>query len=262
MKTKRFMGQHFLVSEMIRGKILETVSKEIAGANSILEIGPGRGAITEGLSKLGKPLAVVEKDVKFVERMKEKYPAIAVIEADAAEFDIASLDPEMLPVSVVGNLPYYAATDIILNLLSAPSKISAAHFMVQHEVALKFSSDVGDEYYSKYSIWTKAFCKTKVDFKVAPRSFSPPPKVLSAVMTFKPLREPLVNEKDCREFYRFCSKMFLHPRKKLVSNFEGNEKQIALKIMAENCVKEEARPGAIPAGIFNQLFGILHERKN
>lgn len=262
MKTKRFMGQHFLVSEKIRGMILETASKEIAGANSILEIGPGRGAITEGLSKLGKPLAVVEKDIKFVEKMKEKYPAIAVIEADAAEFDIGSLDPAMLPVSVVGNLPYYAATDIILNLLSAPSKITAAHFMVQHEVALKFSSDAGDEYYSKYSIWAKAFYKTKVDFKVAPRSFSPPPKVLSAVMTFKPLKEPLVEEKDSREFYRFCSRMFLHPRKKLVSSFEGEEKLKALKVITENGVKEDARPGAIPAEIFKQLFGIIPDLKD
>jgi len=244
---------------MIRGKTLETVSKDVPGANSILEIGPGRGAITEGLSKLGKPLAVVEKDIKFVEKMKEKYPAIAVIEADAAEFDIGSLDLSMLPVSVVGNLPYYAATDIILNLLSAPSKITAAHFMVQHEVALKFSSDAGDEYYSKYSIWAKAFYKTKVDFKVAPRSFSPPPKVLSAVMTFKPLKEPLVEEKDSREFYRFCSRMFLHPRKKLVSSFEGVEKELALTLLHGSGLKEDSRPGEISAEIFARLFAAVHK---
>ncbi len=260
MKTKRFMGQHFLVSEKIRGMILETVSKDVVGANSILEIGPGRGAITEGISKLDKPLLVVEKDIKFVDKMKEKYPAIAVIEADAAEFDISSLDPALLPVSVVGNLPYYAATDIILNLLSAPSKIRAAHFMVQHEVALKFSSDVGDEYYSKYSIWTKAFYKTRIDFKVAPRSFNPPPKVLSAVMTFTPLKEFFVDENDSREFYRFCSKMFLHPRKKFLSNFEGEQRQVALKILAGHDIKEDARPGTVPAGICKTLFGFLHER--
>ena len=137
MKTKRFMGQHFLISEKIRGMIIDTVSKELSGAASILEIGPGRGAITEGLSGLGRPLILVEKDPKLAGRLGEQYPQASVVEADAAEFDITSLDPALLPVSVVGNLPYYAATDIMLNLLSAPSKIRAAHFMVQHEVAQK-----------------------------------------------------------------------------------------------------------------------------
>lgn len=251
------MGQHFLVSEKIRGMIIETVSKDLSGAASILEIGPGRGAITEGLSGLGKPLILIEKDPKLAGRLGEQYPQASVVEADAAEFDIASLDPGLLPVSIVGNLPYYAATDIMLNLLSAPSKISAAHFMVQHEVALKFSSDVGEEYYSKYSIWTKAFYKTKVDFKVAPRSFSPPPKVLSAVMTFTPFKEPLVDEKESREFYRFCSRMFLHPRKKFISNFEGEERDRAEAALKRRDIKEDARPGTIPAEIVRELFGIL-----
>lgn len=238
---------------------METVSKDVAGANSILEIGPGRGAITEGLSRLGKPLLLVEKDPKLAGRLGEQYPRVSVVEADAAEFDITSLDPGLLPVSIVGNLPYYAATDIMLNLLSAPSKISAAHFMVQHEVALKFSSDVGGEYYSKYSIWTKAFYKTKVDFKVAPRSFSPPPKVLSAVMTFTPLKEFFVDENDSREFYRFCSKMFLHPRKKFISNFDGTERTRAESVLEKSGINKDTRPGEVKADVFVELFGMIGE---
>jgi 16S rRNA (adenine1518-N6/adenine1519-N6)-dimethyltransferase len=261
MKTKRFLAQHFLVSKMIKEKIIDTVRPFLSQANSILEIGPGRGAITEGLSSLDKPLIVIEKDKKFVERLPEKYKGITVIEDDAAEFNLDKIEAEMLPTVIVGNLPYYAATDIILNILSSPSKFISAHFMVQHEVSLKFSTKMGEEYYSKYSIWSKAFFKTKVDFKVGKSSFMPPPKVLSAFMTFTPLKQALVDEKDSRDFYRFCSKLFLHPRKKFISNCEEKDKALAESLMTKYGIREDERPVNIPMELCAELFEMIGKRQ-
>jgi 16S rRNA (adenine1518-N6/adenine1519-N6)-dimethyltransferase len=241
--------------------ILETIKDHLLPAESILEIGPGRGSITEGLSGLGKPLFAVEKDKKYVERMAEKFEQITVIEADAADFDLSTLDQKMLPAMIAGNLPYYAATDIILNLLSVPSGISSAHFMVQHEVAMKFSSDAGDEFYSKYGIWAKTFYEVKYDFKVSRKAFKPPPKVLSAFMTFKPLIDPLIDEANSREFYRFCSRLFLHPRKKFISNLDGESKAVAESLMNQRGIREDERPANIPMQIFVELFRQIGEKK-
>lgn len=221
MKNKRFLGQHFLNSEKIKYKILGTIEKYEMLCNSILEIGPGKGAITEKLINLNKPVFAVEKDNNLSLLLKKKYSKLTLFECDARSFEISKIESNNLPVLVIGNLPYYAAKDIILNLLSNPSKISSAHFTLQKEVALKFSSSVGEKYYSKYSIWANTFYNTIIEFEIKRGAFSPPPKVLSSFMTFVPKIHPALIETESLKFFSFLEKVFWHKRKKFISNLQN-----------------------------------------
>lgn len=218
MKNKRFLGQHFLISKKIKDKICDTVSGYLHLCKSILEIGPGDGALTEYLLKFNKPLFAIEKDPNLVKILKEKYRNLILFEEDARTFNLDHIDKKFFPIQIVGNLPYYAATEIILNFLFHPSKISSSHFTVQKEVAKKFSSKTNEEYYSKYSVWTNLFYETKKEFDIKSGAFSPPPKVLSSFITFIPREEGILREKDAVNFFNFVENIFIHQRKKVFSN--------------------------------------------
>ncbi|MCX7829481.1 MAG: 16S rRNA (adenine(1518)-N(6)/adenine(1519)-N(6))-dimethyltransferase RsmA [Acidobacteria bacterium] len=220
MKNKRFLGQHFLISTKIKEKILSIIKRYLPMCNSILEIGPGEGAITEFLAHLNKPLFAVEKDSRLIRQLKEKNQEITLFEEDARIFKIETIEEKFFPVMVVGNLPYYAGTEIILNLLSNPSKISSAHFTIQKEVAMKFSSKVSEEYYSKYSVWADAFYDTKIDFHIGKGAFSPPPKVVSSFLTFVPKKDFSLSEFDSLVFFDFVQRIFHYPRKTFLSNLQ------------------------------------------
>lgn len=219
MKNKRFLGQHFLISKIIKEKICDIVNEYLHLCNSLLEIGSGDGAITESLLKFNKPLFAIEKDPNLVKILKEKYRNLILFKEDARTFNLDQIDKKFFPIQVVGNLPYYAATEIILNILFHPSKISSSHFTVQKEVAKKFSSKTNEEYYSKYSVWTAVFYETKKEFDIKSGAFSPPPKVLSSFITFIPREEGILREKDAAKFFNFVENIFIHQRKKVLSIF-------------------------------------------
>lgn len=250
-----------MVSEAIKEKINGVLKEHDKSARSALEIGPGNGAITDMVLDLGLPVTAIEKDESLAEGLGEKFKKLEVLSADAEEFDLSKIDAEMLPTMIVGNLPYYAATDIILNVLSLPSKISSAHFMVQREVALKFGSDAGEEYYSKYSVWAKAFYGVRIEFNVKQGAFSPPPKVLSAFISFIPLKAPLIDEEESAAFFKFCKEMFIHPRKKFLSNFEGEGRTVAEAFLEKYGVKKGARPAEISHECFAGLFSAKNDTK-
>ncbi|GEM_PF-352853 len=252
MKNKRFLGQHFLNSEKIKYKILDTVKKYERYCNSILEIGPGDGAITEELLCLNKPVFAVEKDKNLSLLLKKKYSNLNLFECDARSFEMSKIGSNFLPVLLIGNLPYYASTDIILNLLSNHSKISSAHFTIQKEVALKFSSPAGEKYYSKYSVWAEIFYNTLIEFEIKRGAFSPPPKVLSSFITFIPEKQPCITEFDSLSFFLFVEKLFQHPRKKIKTLFE--KFGINNKLVDFDRSILDSRAKELPASIFAQLF--------
>lgn len=244
-----------MISQNVKEKIFETVNRYALRCKSILEIGPGKGAITEPLLRLDKPVFAVEKDNLLSIKLKEKYNNLTLLEEDARSFSLDSIKKNFYPIMLVGNLPYYAATDIILNLLSNPSKISSAHFTIQKEVALKFSSLVGQKYYSKYSVWAYCYYDSKIEFSIGKGCFYPPPKVVSSFLTFIPRENFELNESDSLNFFSFIEKIFQHQRKKIVPLIE--------KMGSDDCASfldnRNARAKDIAAEKYAQIYKNLQK---
>jgi 16S rRNA (adenine1518-N6/adenine1519-N6)-dimethyltransferase len=213
---KRF-GQHFLHDQNIIDRILQSISPQ-AGEN-LVEIGPGQGALTWPLLKRCNRLIAVELDrdlVPMLESQSKRYGDLEVINADILEFELASLGPGG-KYRLVGNLPYNISTPLMFHLLESVKQIQDMHFMVQKEVALRIAAGPGDANYGRLSVMLQYRCACQYLFDVPPASFSPPPKVDSAVIRLTPLAAP---EHDIGDHGRFAAivQAAFGQRRKTISN--------------------------------------------
>ncbi|EGB13730.1 dimethyladenosine transferase [Pseudodesulfovibrio mercurii] len=183
-RAKKSLGQNFLTDRNICRKIVDALAPT-PGA-SIIEIGPGQGALTEHLVETGARLRVVEMDDDLADRLEERWPDLEVIRADALKFPWAELNAEG-PVRIIGNLPYNVGSKLIWDIVSRVETLERAVFMVQHEVALRLTAEPGSKAYGGLTAWVRNFSDTRYLFKVPPTVFRPRPKVDSAVVRFDPL---------------------------------------------------------------------------
>ncbi|MDR2161423.1 MAG: 16S rRNA (adenine(1518)-N(6)/adenine(1519)-N(6))-dimethyltransferase RsmA [Desulfovibrio sp.] len=179
------MGQNFLQDANIAGKIVRAL--EIQPADSILEIGPGAGALTGiVLEQTPARLVLVEKDRHWAgERMRAGEGKVSVVLADALLFPWERFHK---PWKFLGNLPYNVASPLIWNLLSLASGLTKAVFMVQKEVGVRLAAGPGEDAYGALSVWVQSFSRPRLEFFVPPQVFFPRPKVDSAVLSFVPAR--------------------------------------------------------------------------
>ena len=259
MLAKKSLGQHFLISETVVDAILKACAAEAGRAAAILEIGPGRGALTGGLAALGKPFFAVEKDYDLVAQITDRFSGLHVALGDARELDLAHIASEtkLAPWLVVGNLPYNAGTDILRRIVSAAGVCSACVVMLQREVAWKFCATAATEGYGPLSAWTAAWWTGEVLFTVPPGAFQPPPKVTSAVCRFTPRTERGLMEGESGRYWTFLRKAFAQPRKTLAGNLASSE---GPKCFWEGHLRDlgiptVARPAQIPPDVFENLFG-------
>ena len=249
-RAKKSLGQHFLVSEPVIGRIADTcrfLSKESAG---VVEVGPGRGALTRRLSHLGKPLALVELDGALAEDLRERFPTAEVHEADARAFDWCSLARRsgLHPWLLAGNLPYNAGTQILWRVLFRRDTFSGAVVMLQVEVARKFCAGAGEEGYGPYAAWADPWLERRILFTVKPGAFRPQPKVTSAVCSFAPRREIAASTGIMPVYWNFVSTAFAQPRKTLLSNLAGLGEGRSAWAARLDAVKlaPTVRPGQVP----------------
>jgi len=213
---KRF-GQHFLHDQDIIERILRSINPQ--ANENLVEIGPGQGALTYPLLKLCKKLIAIELDrdlIPVLNRESRRYGELEVINADILEFELASLDPQKT-YRLVGNLPYNISTPLMFHLLKSARQIEDMHFMVQKEVALRIVANPGDSNYGRLSVMLQYRCACQYLFDVAPGSFSPPPKVDSAVIRLTPLPAP---EHDIGDYAKFADIVLaaFGQRRKTISN--------------------------------------------
>lgn len=257
-RAKRSLGQNFLVSEPVLARIAETCRFLSAEAEGIVEVGPGRGALTERLAALQMPLWAVELDGELAAALSERHPAIRVSEADARTFDWCSLRriSGLHPWLLVGNLPYNAGTEILWQALLRRDTFRALVVMLQREVANKFCAGAGEEGYGPYAAWTHPWWDGQVLFSVKPGAFRPQPKVTSAVCAFTPRRSVELPSSHQNSYWAFIQRAFTHPRKTLASNLGGGGESRAYwdgRIRAL-CLEPLVRPGQVPAEKFVRLF--------
>ncbi|MBU0999228.1 ribosomal RNA small subunit methyltransferase A [Patescibacteria group bacterium] len=233
-KAKKSLGQNFLKSEMILRKIVE--AGEIKRKDVILEIGPGRGALTKQLLGSSDQVLAIEKDRELIEFLKEKFKKeiednppshkatdgqrkLILINEDILDFN---LKYKLLAKSykLIANIPYNITGAILKKFLTTENQPESMILMVQHEVATRILARNKKE--SILSISVKAYGEPKMVAKVDKRYFSPAPKVNSAIISIKNISHKIFKENDINEekFWEMVKAGFAHKRKKLSSNLK------------------------------------------
>lgn len=209
--ARQKLGQHFLAS----GRILERIARAACGdrVSLAVEIGPGRGALTEKLLEHADRVAAIELDPALAEHLRARFPQLTLLEANALEADWSQWGAGVL----TGNLPYYIATPLISRWLRNPGPLSPAVFLIQKEVAERITAQPGTRDYGYFSVECQYLAHTEFLFTVPPGAFQPPPKVDSAVVRLTPKPAP----DDADAFLRFASLCFRQKRKTLRNNLRG-----------------------------------------
>ncbi len=188
-KARKRFGQNFLIDHGIIREIVRAVHPH--KEDCIVEIGPGKGAITQLLADACNNLSVIELDRDLVPWLKvkfEQHPNFQLFQADALQFDFAQLVKDNQPIRIVGNLPYNISTPLIFHLLSYSTLVLDMHFMLQKEVVKRMAAQAGDSAYGRLGIMVQYYCEVENLFEVPPSSFDPAPKVDSAIVRLVPYK--------------------------------------------------------------------------
>ncbi|QIB49908.1 16S rRNA (adenine(1518)-N(6)/adenine(1519)-N(6))-dimethyltransferase RsmA [Pseudomonas sp. OIL-1] len=183
---KRF-GQNFLHDPGVINRIHRAIAPR-AGQH-LVEIGPGQGALTEGLVDSGARLDVVELDHDLHPILQARFghqPLFQLHKGDALKFDFSQLTANGVKLRVVGNLPYNISTPLMFHLLSQSECIADMHFMLQKEVVQRLAAGAGMNHYGRLGIMVQYHCQVEHLFDVGPGAFSPAPKVDSAIVRLTP----------------------------------------------------------------------------
>ncbi len=241
------LGQNFLVDDAARNAIVDALWD--VSARTIIEIGPGHGAITSLLAARCRRLIAIELDPALAAELRFRFraaPQVEVLEADVLDVDFAALVLPSETADVVGNLPYYITSPILMRLFAAGASglLARAVVMMQREVADRLSAAPGCREYGLLSATTQMNARVKTLFTLPPAAFSPPPEVHSTVLRleFAPrFRELGV---DAAGFDAFLRRCFAQKRKTLANNLRAAGQTGSRSYTADEL--RAAWPAAIP----------------
>ncbi len=211
---RKSLGQHFLNDRRILERIADAL--ELTGDETVIEIGPGRGSLSEILATRAARLVLIEVDRALAALLRERFagrPSVEVVEADVLTVDLARVAARS-DFKLVGNVPYYITTPILFHALRSPRPARAV-YLVQREVAERIVAAPGSEAYGALSVNVQAVARASLLFRVAAGAFHPPPKVESAVVRIDPRSAPVVAAEAEAAFRRFVQDAFGMRRKQL-----------------------------------------------
>ena len=267
------LGQHFLIDKSAAVRIVESLGD--LSQSTVLEIGPGRGALTSLLAKLARRLIAIELDRVLAAQLRMNFSLAAnveIIEGDILAIDLDNifgpkpgstrpgLNHEPVRVKVVGNLPYFITSDILLRLFEYRKYFDTVVLMVQREVADRLAAQPGKSDYGLLSATAQLYAKTEKLFTLPPAAFSPPPKVHSTIvrLTMGSRLESLQVPED--GFIRFLKLCFGQKRKTLWNNLKSEyNAQLLRSAMERAGVKPAVRAEALSlektAALYRALSG-------
>jgi len=270
-RRKPKLGQHYLANASAALRIVEALGD--VSQTTVLEIGPGRGALTSLLAQRARRLIAIELDRVLAAQLRMKFalaPNVEIIEADILAVDFDSLfaprpgstrpGMEIAPehVRVAGNLPYYITSDILLRLFAYRQYFESIVIMVQREVAERLAARPGGSEYGLLSATTQLYAKVENLFTLPPGAFSPPPKVESTVvrLTMSPRVESLRVPEE--SFINFLKQSFGQKRKTLWNNLKSQYQPDRLRAALDKSgVRADLRAEALTLEKSAALFRAL-----
>lgn len=273
--AKKSLGQNFLIDKAAIARIAESIPEETP---LLLEIGPGRGALSVELWKRAKVFCVLEKDDRFAEQIGATLFVHGsrnhhVFHADALEFEWDRLwrdtnQPPETPLTVAANLPYNVATEILFRLLSMHERIPRMTLMFQKEVAERIAARKGTKAYGGISVLAQNVYEVRVQQILKPGAFRPSPKVDSAVLEFVRRPSPqvsLANRRDKESFSLLVKAAFAHRRKTLENSLSLESGKLPWKSQGKAAVQAFLRESGIEGSrraetLSVEEYGKLFER--
>ena len=252
---RKSLGQHFLNDPRILGRIADAL--DLSGAEVVIEIGPGRGALTEVLLPRVRHLYAIEYDRALAEHLRRRYDGdarITVVEQDVLEVSLGELAGG--PYVVAGNVPYYITTPILFHGLTRP-RAERAVYLVQREVAERIVAPPGSRDYGALSANVQAVAGAELIFRVPAGAFRPPPKVESAVVRIVPRRDPAVRPEEEASFRTLVQGAFGFRRKQMRRVIRGLwdvDASVADDVLAKAGVDPTARPETLSPEQFARLL--------
>lgn len=266
MKAKKSFGQHFLVDETA---VQQIVAEARIGKNDlVVEISPGRGALTELLVASAGRVVAIEIDKDLCSLLRQQFSQAEnfnLIEADVQHVDLEQIVEEsgFSSAILVGNLPYHITGLLLRQILGARGKFRHAVIMVQREVARRITSPPGSKAYGVLTAVAQTSCVPGLLFDLPPSAFDPPPKVHSSVLRLEFDACPLFSIEDSGLFMKVVHAGFQQRRKMLKNTlrqlFGGNE-PLLNEILEEAGVDSSLRPEAVSIGQFEQIARGWHKR--
>jgi len=246
-RPKKKWGQNFLRNRSAVRRIVAAIEPE--PGETILEIGPGEGVLTEELMALGHPVRAIEIDPDLARKLRARFgDRLELTLGDATEVELPDT-----PLRAVGNLPYNVANPIIRRVVAHPA-CRRAVFMVQKEVADRIVAKPGDDAYGYFTLLVSLYADARLLLTLDPGSFHPRPKVRSAVVVFDPVRRELASDRDA--LIALLSASFRMRRKTLVNNligFRSLDRAGALAAMERAGIDAGARADELALEDFDRL---------
>jgi 16S rRNA (adenine1518-N6/adenine1519-N6)-dimethyltransferase len=259
--VRKSLGQHFLSDPRILSRIADALGP--VHETTVVEIGPGRGALTDILRERARKVIAVELDRALAALLRARYAGddrVSIVESDVLRVSLGALAGS--EYALVGNVPYYITTPIVFHALEPP-RPSRAVFLVQREVAERMTASPGRTEYGALTVNLHALARVQSLFTVPAGAFHPPPKVQSAVVRLDPLARPLVAEGREESFRTLVQSAFALRRKQMrrvVRSITGLDPSSAEEVLEESGIAPDVRPEALSPEQFAALDLALRTR--
>ena len=270
-KRKPKLGQNFLADHSAAKRIVDALGD--LSNRTVIEIGPGRGMLTDFLVRRSRKVIGIELDRVLAAQLRMRYATLKNIEILESDFvtvewtsmvgrrpgplhDLRPTQPET--VDIIGNLPYYVTSDIVLRILKDHESIGRAVIMVQREVADRISAEPGSRDYGLLSATAQLFARVENLFTLPPEAFDPPPEVYSSVirLTMSPRVAEL--QIDPKAFQAMLKLAFAQKRKTLANNLKGQYEDKAIRsALKEAGVRPDARAEGLPLDRMAAIYRAL-----
>jgi 16S rRNA (adenine1518-N6/adenine1519-N6)-dimethyltransferase len=251
-------GQHFLSDKRILGAIVDALGPSTA--DTVVEVGAGRGSLTDILVERSGRIIAIEIDRALAENLGDRYrsrPNVRVVQRDILETDLHALAGS--DFLLIGNVPYYITTPIVFKALEAPIPRRSV-FLVQREVAERMAATADTEAYGALSVNVAVVAEVENVMTVPAGAFQPPPKVESAVVRIIPRAKPLVEVESLPAFRTFVQAAFGLRRKQMVRvlrTVKAISPYDAGRLLEKAGIDAAARPEVITPEAFARLFGLV-----
>jgi len=248
---KARLGQNFLVDQSAARSIVDALGD--IGGSTVVEIGPGRGALTRALAERAGQVIAVELDEALALELRKTYAEntrVKIVQDNFLKLRIADLLAQFREsgprVNVVGNIPYYITSDILLHLFEQHDSIDSAVLMVQKEVGDRLAAQPGSRDYGLLTVTAQLFADIERLLTLPPGAFSPPPQVYSSVLRLRISTKADRLGVEAEKFLDFCKLAFAQKRKTLFNNLRARySEQEALIALNSACVNAKIRAEAL-----------------